>query len=338
MAKAEREALGALGLDAGASTFQLDAERLREHVDAVRGPVEGLLAALTAVGLRLDEVEAAAVAAVESANRRTAEAEQLRVKAVAEKEAAEERSRRSTAQAEQAAAERSEAVERAAAAARQALQATEALGAARQQAAAAEQGRTSAEEATARAGQRAAAALVAAERAAAERDAAQAEITRLREELGAVHARREEAERARELAQALAKAAGDDRDREREARRGAEAGREQERTARQAAEKDRDAERSGRQAAEAERDRERSARRAAAEQARHLTETAAGLRHQLDAETLRADELARTVADLRTELATRAAGPTDGAESGDPRRLHPDDLHALAALLRNGAS
>src|SRR3954449_11691244 len=67
MAPAEREALGALGLDAGSSTFRLDAERLRDHLDAVRGPVDALTAALASVTTRLDEVEAAAVAAVETA-------------------------------------------------------------------------------------------------------------------------------------------------------------------------------------------------------------------------------------------------------------------------------
>src|SRR5688500_19553616 len=42
MARAERDALDALGLDAGRATFQLDADRLREHVDALRGPVAEL--------------------------------------------------------------------------------------------------------------------------------------------------------------------------------------------------------------------------------------------------------------------------------------------------------
>ena len=68
MARAEREALGALGLDAGSSTFRLDAERLREHLGTIRGPVDALTAALDAVTTRLDEVEAAAVGAVEAAH------------------------------------------------------------------------------------------------------------------------------------------------------------------------------------------------------------------------------------------------------------------------------
>src|SRR3954464_4166664 len=65
MAKAERDALGALGLDSSRAAFALDAERLREHVAAVHGPVAALAEALTQVTARLDEVEAHAVAAVE---------------------------------------------------------------------------------------------------------------------------------------------------------------------------------------------------------------------------------------------------------------------------------
>ena len=49
MARAEREALGALGLDTGAGAFALDADRLREHVTAVAGPVAELSAALEVV-------------------------------------------------------------------------------------------------------------------------------------------------------------------------------------------------------------------------------------------------------------------------------------------------
>ncbi len=134
MARAEREALGALGLDAGSNTFRLDAERLREHLDNIRGPVDELTAALAAVTTRLDEVEAAAVAAVDAAHGRVAEAERARVAAEEARESAEQRTRQAVAAAERAAKDRADAVERAAAAARQALESTEALGAARQQA------------------------------------------------------------------------------------------------------------------------------------------------------------------------------------------------------------
>ncbi len=131
MAKAERDALGALGLAAPHTAFALDADRLREHVEAVRGPVDTLVAALAGVTARLAEVEAQAVAAVEVANRRAAEAESRRVAAQDGQERAELSARRARESAEQAARERAEAVERAGAAARQALDATEALGAAR---------------------------------------------------------------------------------------------------------------------------------------------------------------------------------------------------------------
>ncbi|MCW2717215.1 MAG: response regulator receiver, partial [Pseudonocardia sp.] len=81
MARAERDALDALGLDSSRAAFGLDADRLREHVDAVRGPVAALTDALAAVTGRIDEVEAHAVAAVEEANRRAAEAERTRLAA-----------------------------------------------------------------------------------------------------------------------------------------------------------------------------------------------------------------------------------------------------------------
>src|SRR5215213_8678355 len=116
MARNERDALAALGLDAGGTTFRLDADRLREHVDAVRTPVGALAGALDAVSARLDEVQRDAVAAVEVAHRRAAESDTERVAA------------------EQAGQDREEAVRRAAVAARQALEATEALGAAKQSA------------------------------------------------------------------------------------------------------------------------------------------------------------------------------------------------------------
>jgi colicin import membrane protein len=139
MAKAERDALGALGLDMPHTAFALDADRLREHVEAVRGPVAALAAALAGVTTRLAEVEAQAVSAVEVANRRAAEAETRRVAAQEGHERAEQVARRARESAEQAARERAEALERAGAAARQALDATEALGAARAHAEQAEQ-------------------------------------------------------------------------------------------------------------------------------------------------------------------------------------------------------
>ena len=131
MARAERDALDALGLDSSRSAFALDADRLREHVDAVRGPVEALTAALAAVTGRLAEVEAHAVAAVEAANRQAAEAEARRVAAQEARERAERRMKSAVDETAGAVRERAEAVERAGAAARQALEATEALGAAR---------------------------------------------------------------------------------------------------------------------------------------------------------------------------------------------------------------
>src|SRR5918993_880526 len=70
MARNERDALDALGLDGGGTTFRLDADRLREHIDAVRTPVGALAGALDAVSARLDEVQRDAVAAVEVAHRR----------------------------------------------------------------------------------------------------------------------------------------------------------------------------------------------------------------------------------------------------------------------------
>ena len=89
MARAERDALDALGLDSGPATFRLDADRLREHVDAVRVPVTELASALDAVSARLDEVEGAALTAVETAQRGTAEAEAARVEALQARERAE---------------------------------------------------------------------------------------------------------------------------------------------------------------------------------------------------------------------------------------------------------
>src|SRR3954447_14595048 len=58
IARAERDALDALGLDSSRAAFGLDADRLREHVDAVRGPVGALTEALALVTARIDEVEA----------------------------------------------------------------------------------------------------------------------------------------------------------------------------------------------------------------------------------------------------------------------------------------
>src|SRR4051795_4360587 len=124
MARAERDALDALGLDSSRTAFALDAERLREHVEAVRAPVEALVAALAGVTSRLGEVEAHAVSAVEAANRRAADAEASRGAAQEAQERAESSPRRAREQAERAGRDRAEAVERAEAAARQALGAT----------------------------------------------------------------------------------------------------------------------------------------------------------------------------------------------------------------------
>ncbi|MBW0125985.1 hypothetical protein [Pseudonocardia oceani] len=95
MARAERDALGALGLDSGRAAFGLDADRLREHVEAVRGPVGELAVALDAVSERLDEVQRDAVASVEAAHRRVAEAEARRVAAEEARDEAVARARRS---------------------------------------------------------------------------------------------------------------------------------------------------------------------------------------------------------------------------------------------------
>src|SRR6476469_799476 len=121
MARAERDALDALGLDSSRTAFALDADRLREHVEAVREPVEALVAALARVTTRLAEVEAHAVTSVEAANRRAADAEAARVAAQEARERAEHTARRAKEQAERAVKDRAEAVERAEAAARQAL-------------------------------------------------------------------------------------------------------------------------------------------------------------------------------------------------------------------------
>src|SRR5689334_17897715 len=75
MARAERDALDALGLDSGRSGFALDADRLREHVEAVREPVAALSAALEQVTARLAEIESQALAAVETANQAAARAQ-----------------------------------------------------------------------------------------------------------------------------------------------------------------------------------------------------------------------------------------------------------------------
>ena len=87
MARGERDALDALGLDGGGTAFRLDADRLREHVDAVRAPVGRWPAALDAVSARLDEVQHDAVAAVEVAHRRAAESDAERVAAEAARRA-----------------------------------------------------------------------------------------------------------------------------------------------------------------------------------------------------------------------------------------------------------
>ena len=195
MARGERDALDALGLDGGGTAFRLDADRLREHVDAVRAPVGALAGALDAVSARLDEVQHDAVAAVEVAHRRAAESDAERVAAEAAQQQAEAETARHRETVERAGAERDEAVRRAAAAARQALEATEALGAARQAAEEAAGARVAAEERAAAAGDRAAhaerasaEALRREERTGAERDAALARATELRDELAALRA------------------------------------------------------------------------------------------------------------------------------------------------------
>ena len=96
MARGERDALDALGLDGGGTAFRLDADRLREHVDAVRAPVGALVEALDAVSARLDEVQRDAVGAVEVAHRRAAESDAERVAAEAAQERATRRRRRET--------------------------------------------------------------------------------------------------------------------------------------------------------------------------------------------------------------------------------------------------
>src|SRR3954471_15734749 len=125
MARNERDALDALGLDGGGTTFRLDADRLREHVDAVRAPVGALAGALDAVSARLDEVQRDAVAAVEVAHRRAAESDTERVAKSAPggvpaepaRERADELAQQARVAAEQAGQDREEAVRRAAAAA-----------------------------------------------------------------------------------------------------------------------------------------------------------------------------------------------------------------------------
>src|SRR4051794_33209660 len=107
MARAERDALDALGLDSGRAAFGLDADRLREHVEAVREPVAALASALDQVTLRLAEVESDALAAVERANLAAAQAQSEQASDVA---AAEEAQRRAevTARSAQAQAERAD--------------------------------------------------------------------------------------------------------------------------------------------------------------------------------------------------------------------------------------
>lgn len=182
MARAERDALDSLGLDSGGTGFRLDADRLRDHVDAVREPVAALLAALDTVTTRLDDVQAGAVAAVDTAHRQVAEAEAARLAARHERERAEAATREARDQARRAVAERAEAVERAAAAARQALETTEALGTARQEAQRALADRAEATSRADRLGEERAAADTAAREAAlrAERASAESEAARAR--------------------------------------------------------------------------------------------------------------------------------------------------------------
>src|SRR6476619_6781443 len=90
--------------------FRLDADRLREHVDAVQAPVAELAAALDVVTARLDEVQRDAVAAVEVAHRRAAESDAERVAAEAARERADEQAHHARTAAEQAAQDRDDAV------------------------------------------------------------------------------------------------------------------------------------------------------------------------------------------------------------------------------------
>ncbi|MBW0118144.1 response regulator receiver protein [Pseudonocardia abyssalis] len=207
MARAEREALGALGLDSGGTAFGLDADRLREHVDAVRGPVGELGAALDAVLRRLDEVQRDAVDAVGSANARVADAERLRVAAEEARDEAVARARRAAESAERAGKERAEATERAGSAARQALEATEALGAARETAERAVSDRTAAEERAERDRAQREVAEARAERSAAEADAARARAAEWQALGESARTERDAARREQRRAEATAEAA-----------------------------------------------------------------------------------------------------------------------------------
>lgn len=313
LARAEREALGALGLDAGSATFRLDADRLREQLDDVRGPVEALTEALAAVTTRLDEVEAAAVASVEAAHAQVAEAERARLAAEEAREQAEHRMRQSTISAERAANERAEAVERASAATRQAMEATEALGAARQQAEEATTSRRTAEAQAAREAERAAGTdrqlreiAVLAERAIVERDAARAaeadrrvESESLRADLAAERAHLRDAEAALTTAeQSTARAEADCAAAEGAGLRAVA-----------------DAERA---LADLRIQSDHDAKQARAERAVLTT--------QLTEQKRLAQEQALQA---RTEIETLRADPARGKAP----RLHPDDLQAVIAAL-----
>jgi hypothetical protein len=105
MARAERDALDALGLDSSRTAFALDAERLRStwRRCARRWSAGSRAGRVTS---RLTEVEAHAVSAVEAANRRAADAEAERLAAQEAQEWAEGLARRAKDQAERAGKER----------------------------------------------------------------------------------------------------------------------------------------------------------------------------------------------------------------------------------------
>lgn len=299
MARGERDALDALGLDSARAGFALDADRLREHVEAVRGPVTALADALRHVTARIDEVQAHALAAVETANRTAAEAEAARVGAQQARERAEAQARVAGEAAAQAEADRADAVGRAGAAARRAMEATEALGAARQQVQDAAAARDAALAGTAEA-QRAA--------AQAHHDGREAALRAERADAGRVAAEQR---------------AGEWRAEVQELRAGIDTARRDAATA--AADRDGAVDRARRLAEDLVG--ERSAREeavAALRSARERAEAEAELRARAEAELDRArSELERTRRDLDTARA--------------PRPLAPEDLRSLLAALTPAA-